>query len=87
MTTTISNIQISTKGKTPGEVTVTVTADVINPGTNIPTCTFPAQSEGLPMKSEGGDAWKVSDTQMYDDGEKTVTVNCNGASGTCSFKS
>lgn len=86
MTTTITNIHVTTKGKTPGNVDVSVAADITNAGGNTPTCTFPAQSEGMPMTHKSGNTWEVSDTQTYDGGEQTVTVSCNGVSSPCGFK-
>ena len=86
MTTKIHGIQITTKGKAPGDVNVTVTAEVTHAGTSVPTCRFPAQSEGTAMHNTGGNTWNVSDSQMYDGGEKTLTVSCNGTSSSAAFK-
>ena len=85
--TTISNIDITIHGpKPPAEIQVTVTCDVTNTGGHIPHVLFPAQGVGIPMTNTRGDAWTISDTQMYDRGEKTLTITCNGVNIQQKFK-
>jgi len=85
--TTIGNIDITTHGpKPPAEIQVKVTCDVTNTGGHIPHVLFPAQGVGIPMTNTGGDAWTISDTQMYDRGDKTLTITCNGVNIQQRFK-
>jgi len=86
-TTTISNISITPDGpKPPAEIKVTVTADIENTGGKTPQAYFPAQSMGTPMTNSSGSTWTASDTEMYDSGEKTIKIECNGVHASKNFK-
>lgn len=85
-TTTISDITIKTKGTPPGDVTVTVTAEVINREGQTPEVYFPAQSMATPMTNTSANTWTASNTEMYDGSQKTIKVQCNGVSAAQSFK-
>jgi len=85
--TTISNITISTDGtKPPADIEVTVTCTVTNANGKTPQAFFPAQSMGKPMTNTSGNTWTASDRQMYDDGDKTLKIVCNGAEASQQFK-
>ena len=85
-TTTISNIAVTTKGQVPGNVEVTVTADVANRNGQTPEAYFPAQSMATPMTNSSGTEWTASNTEMYDGGEKTIKIECNGVNASKGFK-
>ena len=82
----ISDINISTDGTAPGLVTVTVTADVANNNGITPEAYFPAQGMGAPMANSTGTTWTASNTEMYDNGEKLIRIQCRSVSASLSFK-
>lgn len=89
--TTISNITITTDGKTPpANICVTVSCTIDTTNNSTPQVFFPAQSMGTLMtNTPGTQTWTASDTQMYDGEEQTITILCNDqeVSQNFSFKS